>query len=291
MRPGLLPVLIVSAAALIGASELALARGRTASFRSAWPKHSSSVSLGAPNAGSLLAGTHLQESNLIRVVPAFSGRDTRWGLPALVQGIDRAAAYVDKRFPNSMLSVGDLSRKGGGEIGHHKSHQSGRDVDLGFYMTDRSGEPLYAKNFVAFDGDGFSRSAPSARFDDARNWTLIEALLTDPQLRVQRIFVSAPLRQRLLAEAERRGVSLSLRMRAAQVLLQPRVGAAHDNHFHVRIACPPGQESCETSPRLRPRTLLPPAPAPRQRSGTSNSPAVARKPLSSPSRAQGASER
>jgi penicillin-insensitive murein DD-endopeptidase len=276
-------VLIVSAAALLAASDVASARDRTASLQSAWPKQPSAASVGAPNAGSLLSGAHLQESSIIRVVPSFAGRDTRWGLPSLVNGLERAATYVNKRFPNSMLSVGDLSRKGGGEIGHHHSHQSGRDVDVGFYMLDRNAEPLYTRSFVAFDGDGVSNAMPSAHFDDERNWTLVEALLTDPQLRVQRIFVSAPLRQRLLKEAERKGVSWPLRLRAAQILLQPRVGVPHDNHFHVRIGCPPGQESCEASPRTRQRASQPPAPAPRHRGGTAPSPAVARRPLNTPS--------
>jgi penicillin-insensitive murein endopeptidase len=202
----------------------------------------------------------------------------------LIHGLERAAGVVNKRFPNSMLSVGDISRKSGGEIGHHKSHQSGRDVDIGFYMTDREGSPLYAQHFVAFDGEGASPAMPSARFDDARNWTVVEALLLDPAIRVQRIFVSAPLRQRLLREAERRAASLSVRLRAANVLMQPKTGVPHDNHFHVRIGCPPGQESvCEGSPRRPSRAAPPPTPAARNRSGTSPGSGSARRQFNVPS--------
>jgi penicillin-insensitive murein endopeptidase len=278
VRPGLLAYLLVSAAALVAAGDVASARGPSASYRSAWPAQSAPASVGAPNAGALHAGVQLQETDLIRVVPAFAGRDYRWGLPHLVQGVERAASYVNKRFPNSMLSVGDISSRNGGEIGHHKSHQSGRDVDLGFYMVDANGEPLYTRSFVSFDADGACKTTPSARFDDARNWTLLEALLTDPHLQVQRVFVSTPLRQRLLKEAERRGVPIATRLRAAEVMLQPRVGSPHDNHFHVRIACPPGQQSvCEPTPRRPPRTAQPPAPSPRRRAGTPNTHASVRK--------------
>lgn len=244
------------------------------------PSQNAPASVGAPNAGVLHAGEHLDETSIIRVVPAFAGRDYRWGLPSLVRGLERAASLVNKRFPDSMLSVGDMSRKSGGEIGHHKSHQSGRDVDVGFYMTDREGSPLYAQRFVPFDGDGVSSAMPSARFDDARNWTLIEALITDPSLRMQRVFVSAPLRSRLLKEAERRNVPLWIRLRAAQLLQQPKTGVPHDNHFHIRIGCPPGQEAyCEVSPRTPSRAAPPPTPAPRNRYGTTQAPAAARKRL------------
>ena len=32
------------------------------------------------------------------------------------------------------LAIGDLSRDGGGKMGNHHSHQSGLDVDVGFYF-------------------------------------------------------------------------------------------------------------------------------------------------------------
>jgi penicillin-insensitive murein endopeptidase len=64
------------------------------------------------------------------------------------------------------------------------------------------------------------------------------------------------------------GVSRALRERAAEVMMQPR-RAAHDDHFHIRIACPRAQqgtcveEAVVYAPRPRP-----PVSRSRHRSGT-----------------------
>jgi len=208
------------------------------------------LSVGAPNAGRLVRGEKLEPSEHVRIVPAWTGPDFRWGLPQLVGLVRRSAGKVDERHGPVKLSVGDLSSRTGGTVRKHKSHQSGRDVDLGFYMVDTRGKPLYHYRFVEFDAAGRASALPAARFDDARNWTLIESLLGDRHARVQRIFVSNDLRKRLLDEAERRGVSRRVRLQAARVMMQPKGSTPHADHFHVRIACPKDQRgACEPWPR------------------------------------------
>jgi penicillin-insensitive murein endopeptidase len=101
--------------------------------------------------------------------------------------------------------------------------------------------------FVAFSAAGGAPTMPGAVFDDARNWALIEALIDDPVTRVSQIFVVAHVRARLLRYAEKMGVARALRERAAEVMMQPR-RAAHDDHFHVRIACPREQRTCVEQP-------------------------------------------
>jgi len=64
--------------------------------------------------------------------------------------------------------------------------------------------------------------------------------LSDPDVVVQWIFVSIPLRNQMLDYALRQGEPQGLRRRAAQVLVQPRDSSPHADHFHLRIACPPG---------------------------------------------------
>ena len=76
------------------------------------------------------------------------------------------------------------------------------------------------------------------RFDDARNWLFVAQLLTDPQARIQYIFVAKPIRARLLREAVRRRAPTALIARAESVLVQPAKGNPHRSHFHVRIYCP-----------------------------------------------------
>ncbi|MDC0677951.1 penicillin-insensitive murein endopeptidase [Sorangium atrum] len=196
-------------------------------------------SVGHPNEGRLEGGVRLDTSRKdIRVVPAYAGADVRWGLPALVGMIERAARGVAKRFPGAVLGVGDLSRQRGGDVHRHNSHESGRDVDLGFYALDARGKQVHAPVFLRFDARLVSTNVPGARFDLPRNWLLVQHLLTDPRARVSHIFISDPLRSALIAHAKRIGVSRALLVRAQLAMMQPTGAEAHDDHMHVRISCP-----------------------------------------------------
>ncbi len=205
-------------------------------------------SVGSPTEGHLLNGAHLADAPYLRVMPADQAGDVRWGLGALVGMIDRVAQRVRHAFPGAVLNVGHLSRNGGGGIEQHASHESGRDADLPFYVQDARNKQIFADHMVSFRGDGTSPSWPGAHFDDAKNWALVSAVLEDPVARVTHIFVSAPLRQRLLAYAAHIGAPEALRTRAAFAMVQPHGTLPHDDHFHVRIACPAGMSGCIENP-------------------------------------------
>ena len=197
------------------------------------------VSVGHPNEGRLLGGARLDDSlPFLRAVSICPGVDAQWGLPILVRMIERAARAVAKRYPGSVLNVGDISRKQGGEIGGHHSHESGRDADIGFYVADAKGSPMDTRSFFKFEASLATKQMPGARFDVARNWLLIQHMLTDPAARVSHIFIAEPLRQSLLAHARSQGVSRALLNRAAVVMMQPSGSLPHDDHIHVRISCP-----------------------------------------------------
>ena len=158
--------------------------------------------------------------------------------------IDRSARQVRRQFPDAVLSVGHLSRRGGGEIDRHASHESGRDADIGFYIVNDQKKQVMEPHFVAFGADGKAKTWPGAHFDDARNWALVASFLSDPSAHVSHIFVAAPLKARLMAYAEKMGAPLPLRIRASETLAQPHGSLPHDDHFHVRISCPPHMPKC-----------------------------------------------
>jgi penicillin-insensitive murein endopeptidase len=212
-------------------------------------------SLGSPTEGHLVGGMHVEETTAVRIVPADTAGDVRWGLEPLVTMLDRAARQVRRQYPQVVLSVGHLSREGGGEIDQHRSHESGRDADVGFYVRTASGKQLFESHFVPFRADGTAASWPGAYFDDAKNWALVAAMLTDPEARVTHVFVAAPLRARLLAYAEKNGVAASLRLHAAEIMQQPHGTLPHDDHFHVRIGCPAHMTECVENPAPRARTV------------------------------------
>ena len=192
------------------------------------------ASVGAPNKGRLQGGVKLKSSRSLKVREHAQA----WALPALAKLLQRAAGKVAKHHPRSVMLVGDLSQKSGGALTGHNSHQSGRDADVAFYVANSKGQPAAMRRFIAFDGAGKSAQVAWAQFDDARNWTLVESLLTDKDTTVRYIFVSNPLRARMLAYAKKEKVAKDLLARAETTLMSPRDADVHDDHFHVRIACP-----------------------------------------------------
>jgi penicillin-insensitive murein endopeptidase len=206
--------------------------------------------MGYANGGSLANGVRLIESETVRYLP---GRPHHHGTEELVGLVRRAAASVARSHPGSRLTVGDLSDHDGGPIGHHASHQSGRDVDLSFYVSDERGRPRLADDYLSFNGRGRPIAGGALRFDVARNWALVSALLEDPSVQVEHVFVSNPLRALLIAHARASGARPMTLVRAQLVLHQPVGALPHSNHFHVRIACPPGDSQCVEGIRPRPR--------------------------------------
>ncbi len=197
-------------------------------------------SVGTAQNGYLLGGLPVAESPTLRILPQTRARGFYFGTAELVSLLERSAQAVAADYPQSTLRLGNLSRDGGGDIAPSHSHNSGRDADVLFFAFDRNGSDAAPANFVHFDDNGLSDSPDPGRwdFDTARNWALVRRWLTDPDVVVQWIFVSVPLRNRLLDYALRAREPQSLRDRAMHVLVQPRDSSPHADHFHIRIACP-----------------------------------------------------
>jgi penicillin-insensitive murein endopeptidase len=184
--------------------------------------------------------SRLEEDETLRYMP---GRPLHYGTDELIGLLHRSARSVYRRH-HTRLSVGDLSAAGGGPVGHHASHQSGRDADVGFYIANARGESVLLDDYVSFRRDGMPFVNGPYRFDTARNWALLEAMLGDPAVTVEHIFVSNGLRSLLLHYARNHGADASIVARAESTLVQPPRGSPHTNHFHVRISCPSGDASC-----------------------------------------------
>ena len=99
-----------------------------------------SLSVGLPNAGWQIRAKQLKKS------PSLWIQDKSvpysYGHPALVLMLNRTAKQIARQNPGSVLLVGDLSREYGGPPAGHRSHQSGRDADVGFFVTDAKGRLL-----------------------------------------------------------------------------------------------------------------------------------------------------
>jgi len=239
-RRGFRSVTLVLGFWVLGSQTVAWADGRSSATEPGPDGRSATAarSIGSPTDGRLEGGVELEPSRRLRLK---NPSGARWGLPSLVGLLERSSERLAQKFKGSIVVVGDLSRKAGGEIARHKSHESGRDADVAFFFTRADGEPIPTAEFHAVDADGIAVDDRSLRFDDARNWALVEAWITDPRARIEHIFVAEALRARLLKTAKERGTYLPVLNRAALALKQPTSGASHDDHFHVRIACPRGR--------------------------------------------------
>jgi penicillin-insensitive murein endopeptidase len=106
-------------------------------------------------------------------------------------------------------------------------------------MKHDDGKQVNPHRFVPFGSDGRARDGGIVRFDDERNWMFVEALITDPKVDVRYVFISMALRKRLLTyAAQKKKVSPDIYTKAAATLMSPSDVDVHDDHFHVRIACP-----------------------------------------------------
>jgi penicillin-insensitive murein endopeptidase len=94
------------------------------------------------------------------------------------------------------------------------------------------------------------------RFDLARNWALVEALLVDPAIDVEYLFISERLRDRLLEHAASIHAPADRIDRARRALRQPPRVPPHDDHLHLRIRCSAADRSqgCVDEGRVRLRS-------------------------------------
>ncbi len=129
------------------------------------PETLGSVSIGKPNFGQLMNGVQPNESPLYRLVDP----NHAWGTEETVNYLCHALSVVARQHPGTpTVDIGHLSARFGGPLRPHRSHQSGRDVDLG----------LYYRNV----GTRWYTHATRDTLDVPRTWTLIRTLVTDTDI-------------------------------------------------------------------------------------------------------------
>lgn len=191
-----------------------------------------SRSVGRPNAGRLERGVQVRSFPGVVVV----NPDQCWATDETAALLAVAIEETRRAFPDAHdLVLGDISNRDGGPIAPHRSHQSGRDVDLGFYYR---GKP---------PGRMFIPATP-ANFDVERTWYLIETMLLTE--RVQYIFIDNSV-QRMLYEHVRQIYPPKRLESWFQYPRGPRAKAiirhvpGHRDHLHVRFKCADGDDACQ----------------------------------------------
>ena len=206
-----------------------------------------SISVGRPNRGYLVDARRLPDRGQgYTTRPVWLARGNRFGTDELVDLVTGVARRMATQVRGVKLVVADLSgRRGGGERARafHRSHQSGRDADLLYYMRDAAGKPFEADAMHVFDAQGVAKDGSGITIDVPRTWLLVKELVVAPEAPVQYIFMYEPIAQLLLEHAAKIGEPEALIARARKTLRQPGDSARHDDHMHVRVYCARGDRA------------------------------------------------
>ncbi len=205
------------------------ARRALAAIDGAAAEGGASGSVGEPWDGRLRGGAHLPEGEGYRV----RRPERAFGARHVVEHLRGSIAAVRALHPHvHELAIGDLSAREGGRLGDHRSHQSGLDVDVGFYF--RTPPAGYPGSFAPAGDD----------LDLAATWSLIAAFARTSDLDdgVEVIFLDRGVQARLYRWAHGRGTP---EPQLAELLQYPRSPDAqaglvrhwphHADHLHVRF--------------------------------------------------------
>jgi len=160
-------------------------------------------------------------------------RNRNWGHPALIAFLTHFAPTAAEASGWPGILIGDMSQpRGGPMLTGHASHQIGLDVDIWLTpmpareLSRAEREEMSATNMVREDGLDVIPGlwTPS-------HLAVVRAAAQDPA--VQRIFVNAAIKRAMC------------RVAAGEPWMRKvRPYYSHNYHFHVRLFCPRGAESC-----------------------------------------------
>ena len=195
-----------------------------------WPSDSESV--GKPDSGYLVNSIALPNGRGYRHVGTrpFGTAET---LSYLIYAVERVIHY----YPDTAdLIIGDISKKDGGKAYPHKSHQSGRDADIGYYHKENT----QLKHFEKMTEE---------TLDAEKTWILIESLIMTGA--VEYIFVNYDIEPILMDAALDSGWSerdLNVLFRSGDKKCTDciiRSISGHKDHFHIRFRCPLEDMDCQ----------------------------------------------
>jgi hypothetical protein len=166
-----------------------------------------------------------------------------YGTRTTVAHVEHALAELRQKFPRlHTLAVGDLSLPSGGPVSEHRSHQSGRDIDLGLcYHTRPRG---YPEHFVV---------ATEATLNAAATWALISALddTADLDGGIEMIFLDFQVQGMIYRWALAEGIDHERLERIFQFPHGRGSGVGlvrhapnHADHLHARFRCAADETGC-----------------------------------------------
>ncbi len=196
------------------------------------------ISIGRPSRGRLVRGVELPDR------PDLYTRrkpDESWGSSHAITQLMLAVTRFrhETGFKRSVV-IGGISRSRGGRFRPHKSHQSGRDIDIRMPIT------------AAAEG---KKHTNAGDVDWKMTWKLIHAFIASGQ--VEYIFLDHQLQKRLYKAAREAGATKDQLSEWLQWPNTPKSAKGkkavirhqkgHVVHFHVRIRCAESEKFCVTA--------------------------------------------
>lgn len=193
--------------------------------------HDHAITRGRPMRGSLENGIQLPrwDELYLRAQPK-----EQFGSSHLIRHLLSALINFRENYGfKGRLVMGDISIEGGGHFPPHKSHQSGRDIDIWL--------PTLTGDYRRYRSGGMKRPNPDEA-DWFATWHLIEALVQTGE--VYMIFLSYELQEHVHSAAKLSGRTdeelvdiIQYPRGASRAILRHSNG--HIHHIHVRFTCPP----------------------------------------------------
>lgn len=198
-------------------------------------------SVGTANRGHLVRGVGLPASPQHYTIRK---PDERYGSShaiGLLQG--SIARFRRAHSYSGEIVIGSISKRKGGRLRGHKSHQSGRDVDIRLPLARGRKRGSVPESVKDVDWDA--------------TWGLIHELLRTNE--VEYIFLDTRRQKALYRAAKRAGARADMLEKWLQYPQRAgtrdgivRHAKGHTSHFHVRFFCGPREAKCE-GPRRDPR--------------------------------------
>ncbi len=195
-----------------------------------------SSSIGAPFRGRLVNGVQLHSGPGYHVrCPAYA-----WGTNETIHSILNAIACFRAKHPDApKVVIADISKRYGGKLKRHKSHRSGRDVDVGMFAVWGNSET----------------DIPNHRPQDLNiplTWDLIKCFVDTGKVKM--IFLDYRMQRRFYFYLKKHPNLIPKGHTLNELIEYPkgkhshtgliRYEPGHRSHFHVRFVCPKGDGAC-----------------------------------------------
>jgi LysM repeat protein len=188
-------------------------------------------SVGSPSRGRVRNAVQLPANDALYTI---RNPDHSWGSSNAVEQLQVGMAiFREQTGFKRAITICDMSLRNGGRFRPHRSHTSGRDVDIRLPLKAGVPEDTLPENPAVVDWD--------------MAWSLIKALVATGE--VHYLFLARSRMVHLYKAAQRAGESPE----DLTVLIQypghgrntlVRHSAGHTKHMHVRWKCAPDEEQC-----------------------------------------------